>query len=298
MPVEVMDYFEYYKSLGGSEEGGCSVAKTGSATPFPVFLLLMILAVVLIRFTSAAFSKMVLLTIIAASLFSGPLYAESPQNMAIEIKFGPYLPDMDSEFSGLKVSGKNVAPFKEMFGNSPFLMSQIEFDYQFFHGFGSIGLGFGIGYSYLHGNGLMKNGEKSTDSTAINILPLNLSLVYRFDVLAKRFSFPFVIYGKGGFDYLIWWITDGVGNVSSYEDSSGKAFKGSGGTFGAHATAGVSLLLDLFAPSMAQTFDIELGVNNSYLFAEAIFMFVDDFGKDNSFNFSDNTFLFGMAFEF
>jgi hypothetical protein len=49
---------------------------------------------------------------------------------------------------------------------------------------------------------------------------------------------------------------------------------------------------------MAQTFDVEMGVNTTLLFAEYVFSWIDDFGSKKSWDLGSRTFLVGIAFEF
>ena len=58
------------------------------------------------------------------------------------------------------------------------------------------------------------------------------------------------------------------------------------------------VLLDVFEPSAAQTFDQEVGVNNSYLYADFFLARVDQFGKRNKLDLSDITWTVGLAVEF
>lgn len=220
------------------------------------------------------------------------LSAESPQNMAIELKFGAYRPAVDDEFS----DAFEEKPFEKIFGSGGSLLSQFEIDYQFFSAFGSLALGGTFGYTRSKGNCLTPDGKKSKDTTSLSIIPLGVLFVYRFDLLQKNFDIPFVPFVKGGINYYIWWIKDAVGDVSKYKD--GKEVEGEGGTFGGSFSFGLDFLLDFLAPKMAQTFDVEIGVNNTYLFFEYLMAYVDDFGNEKSIILSDKTFLFGIAFEF
>lgn len=74
----------------------------------------------------------------------------SPQRFALEIKFGPYVPAIDSS-AGLN----GATPFSDLFGDfsaqkgespSRGLLSQVEFDYQFLRRFGILGVGVSAGY--------------------------------------------------------------------------------------------------------------------------------------------------------
>ena len=221
-----------------------------------------------------------------------PAMAEdSPQNLALELRIGPYNPQIDDEFSG------GTKPFKSTFGDKSALLFGPELDVQIWHGFGSLGLFGAAMYGWVSGKGLDESGAKSSDKTTLSMVPLVGGVVYRFDVLSKRFRIPLVVSLKGGVDYTIWWIRDGVDSIARYKNSSGKSMPGYGGTWGLHWSAGLHLLLDFFEPHTAKVFDNEMGVNNSYLFIEYVGYWVDDFGSKKSFNLSHNGVAFGLAFE-
>ena len=79
-----------------------------------------------------------------------PERRESPQHVAIDLKFGPYVPSID------RSAGFNGAtPFSDFFGDvndaagtppSRGLLGQGEIDYQFFNRFGTLGIGITGGY--------------------------------------------------------------------------------------------------------------------------------------------------------
>ena len=50
----------------------------------------------------------------------------SPRRFAVEVRFGPYRPDIDSEFNGSR------SPYQDYFGSGSHLISQLEFDYEFY----------------------------------------------------------------------------------------------------------------------------------------------------------------------
>ena len=75
---------------------------------------------------------------------------ESPQHFAVELKFGPYVPHLDD---ASWLNGRT--PFSDHFGNqadpkgalpSRGLLSMVEFDYQFWRKFGTLGIGLEGGY--------------------------------------------------------------------------------------------------------------------------------------------------------
>jgi len=226
----------------------------------------------------------VLALALASTFAANEAFAEaSPVNMMIEFKAGPYTPD------------KLGTAFDTHFGDSSGYLIELEYDWQFWRGVGSLGLGFHLGYGSISGKSVDKAGNRTIDSTSLHWLPLRLSLVYRFDYLWTRFNFPFTLYAKAGFDYVFWWVIDGSGSVSTAADGT----KGYGGTFGFHAVGGVAFVLNWLAPGMAKSFDVEWGVNNSYIFAEFMYAQIDNFGARGAFNLTDQaTFLIGLGLEF
>ncbi len=234
--------------------------------------------------------SLVALFLVAPAFANEP--RESPRTMMVELKFAPFRPSLDSEFAA------GQTPFEDNFGGSDFLLTRLEIDYQFLQAYGSLAAAGTIGYSGLSGHGILADGVESTDASKIHVLPLSLDAVYRMDIPAIRFGVPFVPYVKAGLDYYLWWITNGVGKVPNVTVNSGRAYEGKGGTWGGHVVFGVSFLLDVLAPDMAQIFDVDVGVNNTYIFAEYAMSWVDDFGSASSFDFSSKIFQFGVAFEF
>lgn len=226
--------------------------------------------------------------LLSVLIAAGPALAESPRDMILEIKFGPFRPSIDSEFGG------KASPYKDTMGGGSVLMTQIEYEYELYNHIGVAAVGASVGYARDTGTARLSDGKASNDPTAFNVIPLALSAVYRFDYLAHKYRIPFVPHLKAGFDYYIWWIKNSVGKVAKTKDGA----VGQGGTFGGHVTFGLAFHMDFLSPEMAQTFDVDMGVNNTYLFAEYVMSWVNDFGSSRSFDLSSRTFLFGIAFEF
>lgn len=218
--------------------------------------------------------------------------AESPQTMQIEFKFGPYTPNID------KSGGGNA--YATVY-QDPMFMFRTQLDYQVYQGVGTIGIGGEFGIATVDGSSSLTESSfsASSDSTSFWMVPLALTVSYNFDYLATRYEVPIVPYVQVGVDYYLWWFTDDTGATSEAPDASiGQNRPGVGGTFGWHATVGLKILLDVFAPQMAQTFDIEIGVNNSYIFAQLLYASIDDFGAEGSWDLGELTGLYGIAFEF
>lgn len=215
----------------------------------------------------------------------------SPQHFAFELKFGPYKPDIDSEFAGT-----SRTPYKDFFGSRRKLMTQLEFDYEIIRHVGTAGIGVGIGYFKETGsNPDAANPDKlTTDASSLRLLPFSVSAVYRFDLAYERYKIPLVPYGKLGLDYIYWTVNNGNGQVPS--DPTGGS--GQGGTRGWHGTLGLSLVLDFFDQNSANQFDEDLGVNHSYLFFEYGHLDASGLGQANRLRVGDDTWNAGIMFEF
>ena len=220
-----------------------------------------------------------------------PVMAESERQMMLEVHMGSYQPGIDSQF-------EDGTPYADAFGTDSATLIGAHLDYQVFQAFGSLAIGGGIRYGAVKGNAIAADGSSATDETGLHLMPATLSVIYRFDWAAQRFGFPLIPYAKGGLSYVVWWMTNGRGEVANAYDPDGVGRVGMGGTMGWHAGGGVQLLLDWFAPGMALVFDDESGVNNSYFFAEYMIHQVNDFGSATSLELSDEALSLGLMFEF
>lgn len=218
--------------------------------------------------------------------------AETPRSMMLELHGGGYTPEVDSAFDS------GATPWKTIFGSGSMTMLRAHLDYQIWQDFGSLAIGAGFGYGWIDGKALDETGEPTSDEVGFNLVPLTLSLVYRWDWAAVRHGVPLVPYGKIGLTGALWWATDAKNDISNTRDAQGNAREGSGLTLGWHVSGGLMFLLDIFSAGMAAGFDNEAGVNNSYLFVEYQYTSLDDFGSSDSLVLSESALSFGLAFEF
>ena len=225
-----------------------------------------------------------------AEVIEGGNRFRSPQRFAFELRFGPYRPNVDSEFDGHRT------PYKDFFGNDRKLMTHVEMAYEFFHGFGSAGIGLGVSYFSVSGRSPVEDGtgQLTADFSTLKVVPISLSAVYRFDVLLDRNKIPLVPYGKVGLDYAYWQITDGNDEIAN----DGVGGRGRGGTPGWHAAAGVALMLDQFDPQAARSFDSDLGVNHTAIVFEYRYADISGLGTANKMHLGDRTWSLGLLLEF
>ena len=282
--VETNDFWEQYRQAGGDEDGGCA---TTTAHPSPWLLVFGVVLAATRRRRRFAITAALVAILLTAPLSAS---AESPTFGAFELKFGGYYPAIDDEFGG---SG----PFADVFGTKNLLLGEIEVDGWLWQGFGKLGIGGHIAYTRVKGGAVPTEetsgeAEGIEDTTAFSLIPMRLSLIYRFDWLAQHTAIPLAASIKVGPDFYRWRITNANGETATFDGDPGSGWKK-----GWHVAAGLQLLLDFIDPATAAAFDLSWGINNSYLFVEYMVTRIDDFGAAG-FDLSDNMWLFGLSFEF
>ncbi len=294
-PIEVRDLWEYYKDKGGAEEGdyaACSAAPVGRS-PSGLIALLMLagLAWLVVRRRKSVRALPIVLVALGLCALPARSEAVSPLTSSLDIRFGSYTPQIDREFVGTN----GFTPYAKIMKDSAWEVGAT-IDWRIWNGFGDFSMGMGAARWTKEGNSLSKGGATTGDTTTLSIVPISFDAVYRFDVLAERYDFPLIPYVRGGIVYALWWMENGLGNLSR-TTIGGKEYVGRGGTGGFYGTLGMRLLLDVFEPQSARSFDIEMGVNHSYLFAEYKKLSLTDFGNPKSIDLSDDMLTFGIAFD-
>lgn len=296
VPVEVQDFWQYYKASGGSSDAGyygCSASTGGAAGGSGGALLLLVLAaaaLVLRRVRGLAVVGLGLAAVTALAPTSAQ--AESPRTSSLDLRFGYYSPQVDREFA----STNGQTPYATVFGDSA-LHKGLSIEQFLFDGFGDLGIGMSVGWWSQTGKSRALDGSSAQDSTELLIVPITLDLVYRFNWIAFRTGFPLIPYAKGGLAYALWWGFDGNGDVSTYTGADNKVTEAQGGVAGLHGVVGMRLLLDVFEPKAARGFDLEMGVNHSYLFVEYQVLSLTNFGDAKALDLSDEVIMFGLGFD-
>jgi hypothetical protein len=213
----------------------------------------------------------------------------SQQYGAFEMRFGRYLPRVDSSLSG-------GTPFASTFGNSNRYLVGLEVDLQVVR-FPHLGtLGPGLGWGYTRANALAHltyaPTVQSAESTSLTTMPFYLVGVFRADVLARDYGIPFVPYAKLGIGYALWWASEG-GHASVADGVVGR-----GSSYGLQYALGGMFLLDWLDPQTARDADNGLGINHSYVFAEWYNSELNGFGSKSSLNVGADTWVLGIAIEF
>lgn len=295
-PIPVYDAWQYYKEQGGTEEGGFAPCSAGPTTAGWGWLLALLAPALLLlarrRRLLARPAGLALAVFLATIPAVREAAAESPQSGSMDLRFGRYLPQIDSAFSGAK------KPYADVFSDSAWDVG-LALDVAVWDGFGELSLGFSTSYWSQEGHGREQaSGSASTDTTTLSVVPVSLDVVYRLNVLQKRLGIPFIPYAKLGGVYAIWWMRDAEDNIAKWTNTAGTTVEALGATGGWQGTVGLRFLLDVLEPGAARSFDIEMGVNHSYLFAEYRKLALNDFGSTKSLNLSDGIFAFGLAFDY
>jgi hypothetical protein len=214
--------------------------------------------------------------------------AESPQHAALELRFGRYVPQVDSEF------GATATPFEDTFGGDSRYLIGLEVDWQALRiaSVGTLGPGFGWGYTKASADApIAATTERSDQRTTLTVMPMYLVGVFRADVLARETPIPLVGYVKGGLGYALWWVS---GPDRLARDDDGVVGKGS--SYGPQFALGGMLLLDFMDEESAIELDNATGMNNSYFFVEWYVSDLDCFGGD-CMQVGANTWMLGLALE-
>ncbi len=234
---------------------------------------------------------------------------ESAQNFAIELRLGPYYPDIDSDpalkptaTSGCSTGGEG--PAQTVFGSSNRAMVGLEFDWQALRipHLGTLGPGLSIGYTNLSGNATFLIPHtppggvttcSSGESTSLAIVPIHVLGVFRADVLWRELRIPLVPYVKAGLGDALWRASNSLGT------SSADGVTGEGHTYGVEVAAGIALNLNVFDEYAAKNLDDQTGINNTYAFVEYMWASFQGLGlQTDPLRVGDTTWVVGLAWEF
>jgi hypothetical protein len=242
---------------------------------------------------------------------SAAAQSESEVSGNVNLKFGPYYPSVDEEFS-------DATPFEDAFGSNPRVLGQLDAEYYLWQGHGKLGVGVSFGYTNFTGSsqiqgtggdsggtdgggggddnggddGSSDDGVNLEEETKFRVFPLGLIASYRWDYLVEELNVPLALKGEAGLDYYLWRVKDGGGDVSEADGQ-----KAAGAIPGYHVAGRLEFLLNAIDPETAAAFDLSWGINRTYLFGEYQFSQVDGFGGD-SLRLGDSTWKIGLAFEF
>jgi hypothetical protein len=214
----------------------------------------------------------------------------SPQHFALELRGGPYRPNIDDE-PGLKGT-----PFKDSFGTKDRLYLGLEFDWQAFRipYVGTIGPGVSVGRVSMSENARTVYTKKASgDEYGLTIYPMSLSAVLRVDSFWRGAGIPLIPYAKAGGAVGLWQATSADETARAQDGARGK-----GATLGVLGAVGVALPLNALDPSAARSLDTTTGVNTTSIYFEYDVWRLNGFGSNKVLYVGSNTWVTGLSFEF
>jgi hypothetical protein len=202
-----------------------------------------------------------LLLVAALAAWSGAAHAQSdantipaarnissPERFIVELRGGPYQPDL----------GSNAA-FDSFFGgdSGPLLGLQISYIGYRVPNIAYVTFGGGFSWVNFSGPAVAVNGSGAvTEETSLVLLPLSAVASIRIDALPRKLGLPFIVAGKIGWQWTFWDTDTGAKNDAS------------GWSVGLLYGGQLALDLDSFDTAAARSLDEEWGINHSYLFFE------------------------------
>jgi len=236
------------------------------------------------------------------------LEGKSTQHFALEVRFGPYSPNVDGD-----AAGGGTPPYQYTFCTSvdeSNNITQEDCGAQFYFGLefdylpiripyvGLVGPGLGWGFTSTSAKArLASDPNVATDQgVSFSIMPMHLSAVIRADELMRRTGIPIVPYGKFGVG-MGYWRTGTDAGISKYE-KDGQTIKGEGITWGLHFALGAMLSLNFLDPRTSARLDESTGVNHVYLFGEWMNARLSGLGSRPQLNVGSSTAVFGLALDF
>lgn len=220
---------------------------------------------------------------------------DSPQNFALELRFGLYRPDVDSDPA---LGGRE--PYRDSFGPNRRAMLGLELDWQALRipKVGTLGPGIGVATTTASRPATTASGQASSEEMSFTVNPFSGLAVFRLDVFDREGGVPIVPYAKAGLVYSLWRASTTAG-TSEVIRNDGSTAKGRGATWGYAVAAGLALDLGAIDERSARGLDQSTGINHTYVFGEWMITSVDGlFGQDRPMRLGDSTWNAGLAFEF
>ncbi len=213
-------------------------------------------------------------------------YKQTEQEIAFEVRFGPYLPELPNQTGA-------VPSFGDQLIRKHRVMVGFEADWQALRvpEILSLGPGAGVGYTSLKNWGTYNGGRgDQLYNASLKVFTQWVWAVLRVDVLQQKFALPFVFYGKLGAARASWWSNNRpyynyAQNVSDSGSAQGLAW-----------AAGAMFDLGCLDPDRAQRMDTISGVNHMYLFWEWYKFNLNDFGSGVN-QVGDSTWALGWAMD-
>ena len=153
------------------------------------------------------------------------------------------------------ISGNAGITYKSMYGAGNLYGLNVDYEWDPFKSFGTLGVQLGVGFASGHGNGRLATGENARESYNLYLVPLSAFAIYRFEYVRRQWIVPFV---NGGFTY--------YGMAEKRDDDQPMKFAGAEGVGGG---GGLHFSISRIDPAGAFTLDREYGVADMWFTVEA-----------------------------
>ncbi len=210
------------------------------------------------------------------------------EHFAFELRFGPYWPEVDEEFSA------SPGPYEEIFDTDARFYFGLELDWLPFRipYVGCFGPAFGWGYTSSSANAIVvSTGERADSDTTLTILPMHISGAARFDSLLYELGVPVVPYLKMGLGFGLW-TASGPSGTSTVDGVEGK-----GTSLGLHFAPGAMLALSELDRRASVAMREDAGIEGTYLFGEWMWANLDGIGSHPQMHVGTSTVVVGLALE-
>jgi len=209
------------------------------------------------------------------------------QSVAFEVRVGQYPTRIDDQVAG--------SPYQDTFGKKKRWQAGAELDWQLVRIKHTLSFGPALGFAYTNATAkapLAGGGGLSAQDTRLNIFPIHLLGVLRFDMIADRTLVPLAPYAKLGLGYALWWSIDGE------QGAQANGVAGKDTSYGWVMALGLVFRLDWLDPAGAATADAALGLNHSGLFIEWLRSDLSGFGSADVMDVGTSSWVAGLALEF
>jgi len=204
----------------------------------------------------------------------------SEQHHAAGVRAGPYQPK--------NIVGNSGYDYNTIYGNSPGVLVDVDYEWQFFQKAGKLGLKPSVGFFSKKGQGQFLNRsahKNDPDETfTLIVFDFSASAIYRAQYWTHQFFVPFGEVGGDHFSLL---------ETRADKKTIGDSVKTAGAN-GWHWAGGVALQLDWLDRSSTWNLDTEYGINHIYL----TFDVRQTIGLNIDYDFTALTYEGGITFEF
>jgi hypothetical protein len=199
-----------------------------------------------------------------------------PPDWGFEFGLSMYRPAVDSEFDGKH-------PYRDTFGSGRHMMWQAGVERYLLHTIGTFGVALRAGYYKVTARAFLDDGvSRSGDDTALQLIPLVLSAVYKANGLPGLRRVPITPYAKAGLSGVFWRaMNTGAAQVSGFSP-------------GWHVAGGVMLGLNWLGDGVVAPNAI---ADPGALFFEWDYAAINGLGLTDALRVGDNTWYAGIMFD-